>query len=68
MSIKDQVRSNFWECVGLIVCDWLLSTVNNAGLQCGVQFVEGNNSCVCAKSSYHTVHDRVVRNTKLHSL
>ena len=40
MSIQNQVRSNLRECVGLIVCDRLLSTVYNAGLQCGIQLVE----------------------------
>ena len=43
MTVEDQVGGNLLECVGLVVCDGLLSAVHNAGLQCGVQLVEGYN-------------------------
>ena len=63
MSVKDQVWSNLLECIGLIVSDWLLSTIDNTGLKRGVQFVKGYNRWACTKSVNHTVHDRVVGHT-----
>ena len=68
MAVQNQVWSNFLECVGLVISDWLLSTVHNTGLKRGVQFVEGNNRWACAKAFYHTVHNRVIGHTQLHAL
>ena len=40
----------------------------NTCLQCGVQLVKGNHCRGSAKTFNHTIHNRVVGHTKLHSL
>ena len=68
VTVEDQVVCNFGECVGLVVCDGLLSAIHNAGLQCAVQFTEGNDGGVRAQTLDHAVHDGVVGHTQLQAL
>ncbi len=56
------------ECIGLVVCDGLLSTIHNAGLQCAVQLTEGNDGGVSAQTLDHAVHDGVVGHAQLQAL
>jgi hypothetical protein len=68
MSVKKEVRSNFLEGVGLIVCDRLLSCIDNTCLESAVKLTEGNDCRGSAKAFDHTVHDRVIGNTDLEAL
>ena len=68
MAVEDQVVSDLGEGVGLVVCDGLLSAIDNAGLQCAVQLAEGNDGGVSAQALDHAVHDGVVGHTQLQAL
>ena len=66
--IKQHVRGNFVERIGLILRDRLLRTVHNTGLQAGVQLIEVYDRRRCAKTFHHTGHDLVAGYTELLTL
>ena len=68
MAVEDQVVSDLGEGVGLVVCDGLLSAIDNAGLQCAVQLTEGDDGGVSAQTLDHAVHDGVVGHAQLQAL
>ena len=68
MAVQNQVVGNLGESVGLVVCNGLLSAIDNAGLQCAVQLTEGNDGGVSAQALDQTVHDGVVGHAQLHAL
>ena len=68
VAVQDQVVGNLGECIGLVVCDGLLSTIHNAGLQCAVQLTEGNDGGVSAQTLDQAVHDGVVGHAQLQAL
>ena len=68
MAVEDQVVSDLGEGVGLVVCDGLLSAIDNAGLQCAVQLAEGDDGGVSAQTLDHAVHDGVVGHAQLQAL
>ena len=68
MAVEDQVVSDLGEGVGLVVCDGLLSAIDNTGLQCAVQLAEGDDGGVSAQALDHAVHDGVVGHAQLQAL
>ena len=68
MTIEKEIRSDFLEGVGAVVCSGLFSTVNNTGIQCAVELGECNRRGRSAKVSDHTGHNRVRGNTDLETL
>ena len=67
MSVQNQVVGNLREGIGLIVGNRLLSAVHHTGLQCRIQLAESHNRRRSAQALNHTIHDRVIGHTQLHT-